>query len=548
MAVIESKINLKSDSYASNSGYMEQYVEKVRAVERKQLESETAYREKARAKGKRLPRERLSLLLDPGAPFLELCSIAGYGMYDDSDGSKSGGNIITGIGFVSGRRCMIIVWNFAIKGGTINSVNVRKMLRIQDIVFQTRLPLVSLHESGGGDLNQESAMGDPWATANFVEGGRVYGRQAQLSATGIPQITVAHGNATAGGAYQVALSDYIVLVKGQTQLFLAGPPLLKAGTGEETSHEELGGAMMHATVSGTGEYLAEDDADGIRIAREIVAQLPQDPILEHSAETITPPKYDPSELIGIAPANRRTMVKVQEVIARLVDGSEWLEFNPAIDQYTVCGHARIEGKRCGIVGTHGPITPKGALKAAQFIQLCDQAQSPLVFLQNTTGFWVGKNVEQAGQVKHSAKLIQAVANIRGPKITVLLGNSYGAGNYAMASRALNPNFVFSWPTARQALMGGAQAAKVVGIITEEKWNRTGFAPDAAAREQLKTRQAMIEQGLEMISESMFCSARLMDDGIIDPRDTRKVLSFVLDTCLESGKRKLRETSYGVPRL
>ncbi|MBI2059293.1 MAG: acyl-CoA carboxylase subunit beta [Nitrospirae bacterium] len=548
MPVIESKINVKGESFAANAKHMEDYVRKVRDVEKKQLETETGYREKARAKGKLLPRERLSLLLDPGAPFLELCSIAGYGMLDDSDGSKSGGNIITGIGSISGRRCMVIVWNFAIKGGTINSVNVKKMLRIQEIVFQAKLPLVSLHESGGGDLGQESAAGDPWAAANFTDAGRVYGQQAELSAAGIPQITVAHGNATAGGAYQVALSDYIVLVKGKTQLFLAGPPLLKAGTGEETTHEELGGAEMHATVSGTGEYLAGDDADGIRIAREIVAQLPKDPKLDHMDEAIEPPKYDPSELIGLAPVNRRTMYKVQEVIARIVDGSEWFEFNPAIDQHTVCGHARIEGKRCGIIGNNGPITPKGALKAAQFIQLCEQARSPLLFLQNTTGFWVGKNVERSGQVKHSAKLIQAVANIRGPKITVLLGNSYGAGNYAMASRALKPNFVFSWPTARQALMGGAQAAKVIGIITEEKWKRTGFTPDDSAREQLKARQTMIEQGLEIVSESMYCSARLMDDGIIDPRDTRKVVSFVLDTCLEAGKRITRETSFGVPRL
>ena len=548
MHQLESRIDASSSEFLANKAYMEAYVAKVRQVEQKQLETELSYAARARSKGKLLPRERLALLLDPGTPFVELCSIAGYGMFDDRDGSVSGGNLITGIGYVSRRRCLVVVWNFAIKGGTIDTVNVKKMLRIQEIAFRTRLPIVSLHESGGGNLANTTAMTDPWMARLFVEGGQIYGQQAELSAAGIPQITVSHGNATAGGAYQVALSDYIILVRGQTQLFLAGPPLLKAGTGEEATAEELGGAEMHATVSGTGEYLAENDADGIRIAREIVAQLPDDPRLEHRGQPVDPPLYDPEELIGIFPEDRKIPVRAQEIIARIADGSRFDEFNASLDPGTVCGIAAVGGKAVGIVANNGPITPAGANKASQFIELIDQKLLPLVFLQNTTGFLVGTAVERQGQVKHSAKLIQHVANARGPRVTILVGNAYGAGNYAMASRALKPEFVLSWPSARQALMGGQQAAKVMQIVTEQKWARKGIEPDDKKRQGLAGQCKMIEMGLDTISESMYCSARLMDDGIIDPRDTRRALSFLLDTCLEARQRQVMPSNYGVQRL
>lgn len=546
MAVLESRIDVGGEDFSSNAAYMSGYVDKVRAVENNQLATELGFEQRARDKGKLLPRERLALLLDPGAPFLELCSIAGYNMFDDSDGAKSGGKLIAGIGFVSRRRCLVIVWNFAIEGGTIDSVNVTKMLRLQEIAFRQKLPVVSLHESGGGNLNKTSAMTDPWAARLFVEGGKIYGQQAELSAAGIPQITVSHGNATAGGAYQVALSDYIVLVRNKTQLFLAGPPLLKAGTGEDATAEELGGAEMHATMSGTGEYLAEDDADGIRVAREIVAQLPPDPVIEKRA--IEPPRYAPEELIGVYPENRRKPVLAQEIICRIVDGSRFDAFSAAVDAATVCGTAHIGGKQVGIITNNGPITPKGAVKACQFIELCDQKNTPLVFLQNTTGFLVGTEVERAGQVKHSAKLIQHVANARCPRVTILVGNSYGAGNYAMSSRALKPDFVMSWPSARQALMGGAQAGQVMKIVTEGKWARKGIEPDDKMKMGLTQRSKMIEMGLEVVSESMFCSARMMDDGIIDPRDTRRVLSFLLDCALEARAREPSRTSYGIQRL
>jgi len=405
---------------------------------------------------------------------------------------------------------------------------------------------VSLHESGGGNLDK-SAAADPWAARLFVEGGRIYGQQAQLSAAGIPQITVSHGNATAGGAYQVALSDVIVLVRGQTQLFLAGPPLLKAGTGEDADAEELGGAAMHATVSGTGEYLAEDDADAIRVARQVVAELPPDPVVEPT-RPVEPPRYSPDELIGVYPDDRRRPLRIQEVIARVVDGSRFDEFRAEIDPATVCGTAALGGHLVGIIGNNGPITPAGANKASQFLELCDLKGLPLVFLQNTTGFLVGTAVEQSGQVKHSAKLVQHVANYRGPKLTILVGNSYGAGNYAMASRALDPDFVFAWPTARQALMGGAQAAKVMQIVAEQKWARQGVEPDERTRMAVAQQAQMIEFGLEMLSESMFCSARLMDDGLLDPRDTRRVLMLLVAVCLEARARRGTGPTYGVQRL
>ena len=548
MQPLVSTVDVSGEEFRKNRESMEAYVARVRGVEQKQLATELAHADRARERGKLLPRERLGLLLDPGAPFLELASIAGYGMFDDSDGSLSGGKLIAGVGYVARRRCLVIVWNYAIEGGTIDSVNVKKMARLQEIAFTTGLPIVSLHESGGGNLAKTSAMSDPWGAALFVEGGRVYCNQARLSAAGVPQITVSHGNATAGGAYQVALSDHIVLVRNQTQLFLAGPPLLKAGTGEDATAEELGGAELHAMTSGTGEHLAEDDADAIRIARDLVAELPREPRIVRDAAAVDEPLHSPDELIGIFPEDRRRALRSQEIILRIVDGSRFDEHSASLEPGTVCGMAKLGGIVVGIVANNGPITPAGANKASQFIELCELKGAPLVFLQNTTGFLVGTAVERAGQVKHSAKLIQHVANARVPRVTLLVGNAYGAGNYAMSSRALAPDFVMSWPSARQALMGGAQAGKVMQIVTEKKLARSGRALDEKAQEKLASQAQMIELALEMISESMYTSARLMDDGIIDPRDTRRVLIFLLETALEGRLRTRSTSSHGVQRL
>jgi geranyl-CoA carboxylase beta subunit len=547
MSQLESMLDTASAAYQANVDFMTAYIDRIRAVENNIRASEERYRERAAKGGKLLPRERLAHLLDRGAPFLELSSIAGLGMNGDKDGASAGGNLIVGIGYVKGRRVLAMVWNYAIKGGTITSVTTRKNLRLQEIAFNTRLPLVCLSESGGGNLAGDE--GDPWHVHGFLDGGRVYCQQAELSAAGIPQITVAHGNATAGGAYQVALSDYIVLVREQTHLFLAGPPLLKAATGEDADHETLGGAVMHATVSGTGEYLAENDADGIRVARQIVAQLPP-----NAGANLTPdqpaelPLFAAEELRGIVAEDKRVPYDMREVIARVFDGSRFFEFEPANDQHTVCGHAHIGGWRCGIITNNGPITPQGAKKASQFLQLCDQSATPMIFLQNTTGFLVGVEAEQGGQVKHGSKMIQAVANFRPPKLTIIVGNAYGAGNYAMASKSLKPQFVFSWPTARQAVMGGAQAAGVLRVLAEDKARASGQAIPAEQLANMAASGAELTANMERTSESMFCSAHMMDDGIIDPADTRNVLLFTLETCLETTHRGTRPNTFGVARF
>lgn len=548
MAILESKLDTHSESFKTNVAFMKAYVEKVRQVEKNIRASEESYRPKAAKKGKLLPRERLAHLLDPGAPFLELSTIAGYLMNGDKDGSSAGGNIIVGIGYISGRRTLVMVWNYAIKGGTINGATTRKNLRLQEIAFACRLPIVSLSESGGGNL-AGGGDPDPWGAHGFLDGGRVYCQQAELTAAGIPQITVAHGNATAGGAYQVALSDYVILVRGQTQLFLAGPPLLKAATGEVADHETLGGAEMHARISQTGEYLAENDADAIRITREIVAQLPPDAgrVLQKD-KTIKAPRYAAEELRGIVAEDKRIPYDMREVIMRIVDDSEFFEFEPAFDQQTLCGHAHIGGWRIGIITNNGPITPEGAKKAAHFLQLCDQSNTPMLFLHNTTGFLVGVAAEQGGQVKHGSKLIQAVANFRPPKLSIIVGNSYGAGNYAMASKALKPEFIFSWPTARQAVMGGAQAAGVMRIVTEEKLSKMGLTLNEEQQKEMEVRTAKTIAGMEASSESMFCSSRMMDDGIIDPVDTRQTIIFTLETCKEKNLRGCQPNTFGVARL
>ena len=548
MAELRSALSIDGEEHAARRAFMRARVAAVREVQARIAATELKHEPRARKAGKLLPRERLARLLDRGAPFLELSPLAGYRMYGDTDGSTAGGNLIAGIGFVSGRRCLVIVWNYAIKGGTISRVTTQKMLRLQEIARRQKLPIVSLSESGGGNLaGGDGSERDPFGAYGFIEGGQCYAQQAELSAAGIVQVCVAHGNATAGGAYHVALPDYIVLVRGQTQLFLAGPPLLKAATGEVAGVEELGGAEMHARVSGTGEYLAEDDADGLRIAREIMAQLPRPAALPLDAEP-EPPRCAPSELDAIVPADPKACYDVRELIARIADGSRFLDFAPDMDLGTVCGHFHLGGHRVAMIGNNAPITPAGAKKAAELLQLCDQSGTPVFFIHNTTGFLVGVEAEQQGQVKHGAKLIQAVANARVPKLSLLVGNSYGAGNYAMASRALKPDFVFAWPTARTAVMGGAQAAKVMRIVAEQKLARDGKALDEPIRALLDQQSAAIESGLDAISEAMHCSARLFDDGIIDPCDTRKVLLLALQTCLEGRRTELRPNTFGVARL
>ncbi|VVO83978.1 acyl-CoA carboxylase subunit beta [Pseudomonas fluorescens] len=538
MAQIQSRLDPHSEAFARNRAAMLTAIEQVQQLEQNLLNKAGEAKAKFDKRGQLLPRERLNLLLDPGAPFLELASLAGYKLHDDKDGSAAGGGLIAGIGYVSGIRAMVVANNSAIKGGTISPSGLKKSLRLQQIAQENKLPVITLAESGGANLN--------YAAEIFVEGARSFANQARMSAMGLPQITVVHGSATAGGAYQPGLSDYVVVVRGKAKLFLAGPPLLKAATGEVATDEELGGAEMHAQVAGTAEYLAESDADGVRQVREILRMLPWNEQLPWLPEPqYKEPLYSIEELLGLIPDDPKKPYDVREIIARIADESNFLEFKGEFDQHTICGQLKIQGRACGFIGNNGPITPKGASKAAQFIQLCDQSQTPLLFFHNTTGFMVGTESEQQGVIKHGSKLIQAVANARVPKLTMVVGGSYGAGNYAMCGRGLDPRFIFAWPNSRTAVMGGAQAGKVLRIVTEAKQHKDGLVPDPKMLDML---EQVTAQKLDSQSTALYGSANLWDDGLIDPRDTRTVLGYLLDICHEADIRALQPNSFGVSRF
>lgn len=541
MPALASRIDPSSEAFRSQREELLARVAELRAIEARSRDTEAQAREKFRQRGQLLPRERLALLLDRGSPFLELSTLCGYKHHDDTDGALAGGNTVVGIGFVSGVRCLVFVNNSAVKGGTATPWGVQKSLRAQAIALENKLPVVSLVESGGANLLYQLEL--------FVPGGETFYNQARLSAAGIPQVTVVHGSSTAGGAYIPGLSDHVVMVRGKAKVFLAGPPLLRAATGEVASDEDLGGAEMHATVAGTADHLAEDDADGVRLARELVASLGWDDrdggLPPREPPAFTPPLYPAEELCGVVPADHRRPYDCREVIARIVDGSDFTPFKDAYDALTVCGWARIEGRQVGLVGNNGPITPRGATKAAQFIQLCCQARTPLVYLQNTTGYMVGTQSEQGGIVKHGAKMLQAVANATVPQLTVLLGGAFGAGNYGMCGRAFHPRFLFAWPNARTAVMGGEQAARVLALLGAEKMRRAGMPVDEAALAEMG--KPLVEQ-FERESDAFLCSARLFDDGVIDPRDTRRVLAFALATCEEAERRTLAPSTFGVARL
>lgn len=538
MAQIQSQLDPHSEAFARNRAAMLAAIEQVQQLEQNLLNKAAEAKDKFEKRGQLLPRERLNLLLDPGAPFLELASLAGYKLHDDKDGSSAGGGLIAGIGYVCGIRAMVVANNSAIKGGTISPSGLKKSLRLQQIARENKLPMITLAESGGANLN--------YAAEIFVEGARSFANQARMSAMGLPQITVVHGSATAGGAYQPGLSDYVVVVRGKAKLFLAGPPLLKAATGEVATDEELGGAEMHAQVAGTAEYLAENDADGIRQVRDIMRMLPWNEQLPWLPQPqFKEPLYPIDELLGLIPDDAKKPYDVREIIARIADESDFLEFKGEFDQQTICGQLKIQGRACGFIGNNGPITPQGASKAAQFIQLCDQSQTPLLFFHNTTGFMVGTESEQQGVIKHGSKLIQAVANARVAKLTIVVGGSYGAGNYAMCGRGLDPRFIFAWPNSRTAVMGGAQAGKVLRIVTEAKQLKDGIEPDPKMLDML---EQMTAQKLDSQSTALYGSANLWDDGLIDPRDTRTLLGYLLDICHEADMRTLQPNSFGVSRF
>ncbi len=537
MAVLESAVDAGSESFRKNREEMLALVDDVRVLEDHVRRHSERARGKFEARGQLLPRERVARLLDRGAPFVELSPLAGLGMHDDDGGEgATGGGSVCGIGFVEGVRCFVTASDSGIKGGSVTPMGLAKSLRAQDIGHWAKLPAISLTESGGANLLHQSEL--------FVPGGKIFCNLARASAAGVPHICVVHGSSTAGGAYIPGLSDYVIMVRKRAKVFLAGPPLVKAAIGEDASEEDLGGADMHADVSGTAEYVADDDAHALRIAREIIAHLGWErPVT--APEPSEPPLHDVDELAGVVPVDPKHPYDPREVIARLVDGSEFLEFKRSYGgNNTVCGHAKIDGWRCGIVANNGPIMPQCSVKAAQFIQLCCQSGLPIVYLQNTTGYMVGTEAEQQGAVKHGSKMIQAVANATVPQITLVIGGSYGAGNYGMCGRAYDPRFIFSWPNSRIGVMGGEQAAMVMKIITRAKFARKGLPIDEDALDQMSV---IIRDQLDKESTALFATARLWDDGIIDPRDSRRVLAFALATCVEGDRRTLRPNTFGVAR-
>ncbi|HEV2547261.1 MAG TPA: carboxyl transferase domain-containing protein [Stellaceae bacterium] len=539
MSVVRSTIDPASPSFAANRAAMLTLIARFRGLEEQVQRTSNAKKDQFLKRGQLLPRERVGLLLDRGSPFLELSTLAGLGMHDD-DGKENvlGGGVIDGIGYVAGVRCLISASDSAIKGGTTAPMGLKKKLRCQEIALVNKLPLIQLVESGGANLNYQAQI--------FVEGGQTFRNQARLSAAGIPQVTVVHGSSTAGGAYLPGLSDYVIMVKNRAKVFLAGPPLLRAATGEIAGDEELGGAEMHSMVSGVSDYLAEDDADGIRLCREVMAKLHWNDALPPQRErSFREPRYDIDELCGVVPVDYRKPYDVREVVARLVDDSDFVEFKALYGAQTICGEAEVEGYPLGIVGNNGPIDADGSVKAAQFIQLMCQAGIPILYLQNTTGYMVGTEAERRGIVKHGSKMIQAVANASVPQLTLHIGASFGAGNYGMCGRAYDPRFIFAWPNNRIAVMGGEQAAKVLAIITEDRQRRAGRPVDERQLEAMK--QKIVDQ-FDRESTALYATARLWDDGLIDPRDSRKVLGFCLSICRDAAIRPLNRTSFGVARM
>jgi len=516
---------------------MQALIDEVRALEAKVWARSERERDRFTKRGQILPHERVEQLLDRGAPSIEITPLAGLGMHDD-DGKEEvlGGSVIARVGFVNGVRCVVLANNSAIKGGATMPMGLQKYLRAQEIALVNRLPVVMLVEAAGANFVYQAVT--------FVEGGRRFYNLAKLSAAGIPQITIVHGSSTAGGAYIPGMSDYVIMVRGRAKVFLAGPPLLKAATGEIADDESLGGADMHANVAGTAEFLAESDFEAIEIAREIVGGLGW-----KKAAVAKPPWEEPTlpieDLLGLVPTDYRRRYNVREVIARLVDGSQFADFKPLFGPQIVAAFGDVEGIACGFIANDGPIYPDAAAKATQFIQLCCQAGKPIVYLQNTTGYMVGTEVERAGMVKHGAKMIQAVANASVPSITFLIGGAFGAGYYGMCGRGYEPRFLFAWPNARISVMGGDQAATVMEIVATEKSKREGKEPDDA---KLAAARAKITSQIEAESTALFATARMWDDGIIDPRDTRRVLAFCLATCREAEARRLQPLSFGVARI
>lgn len=539
MTTIESTISPGSDAFEANRTGMLALLERVHGYTQRSVATSGRSRERFAQRGQLLPRERLALLLDPGTPFLEIGALAGLGLDNpDLDKSVPGGGVIGGIGWVSGVRVMVNASDSGIDAGALQPMGIPKQLRLQELALENKLPYVQLVESAGANLMT-------YQVEEFVTGGNLFRNLARLSAAGLPVVTVTHGSSTAGGAYQTGLSDYIVMVRGRSRAFLAGPPLLKAATGEIATEEELGGAEMHTSISGLGDYLAEDDRDAIRIAREILAGIDwQRGMPAEPPRSFKPPRYDAEELLGIMPMDHKRPVDMKQVIARIADDSEFLEFGANYGSATVVGHIKIEGLPLGIVTNNGPIDPAGASKATHFIQACCQSRTPILYLNNTTGFMVGKSYEEAGIIKHGSKMIQAVTCATVPQITIYCGASFGAGNYGMCGRGFHPRFCFSWPNAKTAVMGGEQAAQTMVNVTEAAMRRKGGEVD---RTKLAEMERRIIDRFDSQMSVFTTSARMLDDAVIDPRDTREVLARVLSICRDAELRQPQAMQFSVAR-
>ena len=543
--VLPTAVDPRDGAFLANSGQMLGLLAEIgRLLEQASLGGGEKATERHRGRGKMTVRERIALLLDPDTPFLELSPLAGY-----QTNYAVGGGMVLGIGVVEGTECVIVGNDPTDLGGAMTAVSIRKLMRALEVARDNRLPYIQFVESAGGDLRGLSSGDDPAAVmrrnlSHFAESGRMFHDITELSALGIPTMSVVFGSSTAGGAYQPGMSDYNIFVRGRAKVFLGGPPLVKVATGEDSADEELGGAQMHATVSGLADYLAEDEHEAIRMARDVVAHLhwrKQGPGPVTAAPE--PPRYDPAELLGLMPADLRTPVDAREIIARVVDGSRFEEFKPRYGPTLVTGWAEIHGFPAGVLANNGVLFSDSSQKAGQFIQLCNQTSTPLVFLQHITGYMVGRDYERGGIVKHGSQMINALSNSKVPHVTVILGASYGAGNYGMGGRAFDTRFVFLWPTAKIAIMGPRQMAGVMSIVRRERAARRGEQVSEEA-------EAAVTQAVQDFAEAgslaLYATGRVSDDGIIDPRDTRTVLAMALSAC-HSGPVQ-GASGYGVFRL
>ncbi len=540
MPILETKLNARSAEFQANAAVLRAAVADLNTkLDVSARGGGDAARAKHTARGKLLPRERVQMLLDPGTPFLELSPLAALNMYPDRDGTDSApcAGVITGIGRVSGVDCLIVCNDATVKGGTYYPMTVKKHLRAQEIAQQNNLPCVYLVDSGGANLpNQDEVFPD---RDHF---GRIFFNQANMSAQGIAQIAVVMGSCTAGGAYVPAMSDETIIVKNQGTIFLGGPPLVKAAIGEIVSAEDLGGGDVHTRLSGVADHLASNDPHALSLARNVIKNLNRKKVVAQVVQVPAAPKYAPDELYGVIPADTKKPYDVREIIARIVDGSEFDEFKARFGSTLVCGFAHIEGMTVGFVANNGILFSESAQKGAHFIELCCQRKVPLVFLQNITGFMVGRKYENEGIARHGAKMVTAVATAQVPKFTIIIGGSYGAGNYGMCGRAYSPRFLWMWPNARICVMGGEQAAGVLATVKRDGIEAKGG--NWSADEEAKFKQPVLDQFGHQ-SHPYYASARLWDDGVIDPADTRRVLALAMSATLNM---PISDTKFGIFRM